>query len=563
MLKIIVNNQELNLGNLKGISLNYNPGLFENDSFEGSYSFPITVDNCPQNDLIFGFQRKINALNKEIVEYPAELWHSGIQLATGIVKATQFTYKKTSCNFYLDNGEIFKKLNQTNLPDNDYGGYKPFVVKQLWDPATDDYVIYPVKNDSFFNETIFENDITEGSNYQNRFVNNNLIFGTLPSIVTPFPLLWRVLQYLFTNSGFNYIDTYFSSGVYRNINIYNTVDAQEHYTSNDIAAVRLNQVDIANHLPDIPTTEFLKAIQAFFNIRFYIQNNTVKVIDRTIIILSTAYDDLTSRLIGTITKTLTGINYNGISLSIVRDSNDTNVSNLPDISDIEVSIATVDPELIANPKPHDAYLLSTGFYLRYISENDYNGADNNYWFWYRYHYNYATAHLNANYCRQMGIYLGDRSFEINANLSCLPEPIFTDGNYNNLLPAYIPKVLQQGNTPLHKEITPFSLRLMQYRGRQNNVEEQTLPHGAYYNGNMELTAWWSYKNRWENYYNWYKEAIKEEYECELQLTASEIKNFDFSKKKLINGNLFFITNIQVQFTRSEVKFAKCTMIKAN
>ena len=59
MLKIIANNTVLELGSLKGISQRKNPGIFDLDSTDGSYSIPFSLDATDINNAAFGFPYKI------------------------------------------------------------------------------------------------------------------------------------------------------------------------------------------------------------------------------------------------------------------------------------------------------------------------------------------------------------------------------------------------------------------------------------------------------------------------------------------------------------------------
>lgn len=566
MLKIIINGSEVDLGNLKGITLKYNPGLFELDSFQGSYGIPFSLPENSINSKIFQFQNKINSTIREIKEYAAEIWHSGILMATGTVKASKFPYKSINCNFYIDNGGLFKSLNEKNLPEFNYGGAKPFnPVRYAWNTELDDYVIYSVRNKKYFKDTIYEDSIDNIETIQNIFINGFLsVFSTRGSIVTPFPLLWRVLKYLFEYLGFIYTDNFFTTTINKCINIFNTNNALNQYyvtvDGNEYLRNAFPQtVDIANHLPDISGTEFLKAIQNFFNIVFYVQGNKITVIDRKNIIDSAEYDDLSLKHLNYFQKTVNELNLEGVSMNIQIDPNDENVSSLPDVSGYDITETNSQYVFLSPGTPNQVYLYNAGFanYQRYMNYNELEPEyPDKYWLW----YNHAVGFEPEIYGMQTGIYLGKKEFEININLSCLPNHSTTEiyNSYTN----YMPVVAQQGNSGEHKEKTPFSLRLMQYRGLQNDVDGQRMPHGSYYNGTMSITAYWSYYQRWKTFMDWYREAFKETFETEFNLTASEIKNFDFSRKKKIDGNLFFVLNMDVQLTRTEIKPVKCTLVKS-
>jgi hypothetical protein len=574
MLKILANNKELDLGSIDGIELSINPGLFEMDSFEGSYAIPFSIP-IKTNAHIFNFANKISNAQREIIELEGEIWHSGIRMATGLISASIFEEPdEINCNFYVDNGLLFKQLNKTNMPQNNYGGRKPVEFKTnqdgvtYWSVDDDNYVIYPVKNLNYFKGTHYENwTLGDMYKFQNYYNNKVLVtVGVGPSTVTPFPLLYKVLRYLFINLNFEYQDNYFDQNVVmRGINIFNTNDAiTSEYVLNSGNLLRtLYQVDLANHLPDIPSTQFLKSIQAFFNVVFYVKHNMVKVVDRLAMIQDSSFEDITDKLVGYYTKTINDVSFDGVALNFELDQKDLNVASLPDVSKIkDIDELYILPNDITNPYPYYTVLVPFVFaaYSQFINSKDLDpeSVDDD-WFWYPYSFEYPSGQKRDEYCAMMGYYFGKKEFNINANLNTLPSQIFADPD--ETFDYYFPKVLQQGNGVYHTDKTDFSLRLMLYTGIKN-VEGQLRPHGSYKNGSMAITAYWSYQNRWEEFIAWYKEAVKEDYEMYFQLNASEIKNFDFSVKREVNQNLFFVKSMQVQLTRTEIKPAKCTLIKA-
>jgi len=568
MLKIIVNSQEVDLGSLRGITLKFNPGIFDNDTTEGSYSIPFTLPASDINNIIFGFAYKMGS-DKEVVEFTAELWHSGIKMKEGTIKATKFTNTSISCNFYIDNGGLYKDFNEKSLPENDFGGYKNWYWKQFWNHVEDEFVLYQVVNKKYFEGTLAYSSLNSYGNRHNYFFNGDFGFREDEgSIITPFPLLWRTLNALFINKGFRYFDSFFSQGDYQRLNIFNTTNAieSENYPSGEYNYTRnvLTRYNIANHLPDMPTGDFIKAIQNFFNVKFFVRDDKVQLLDRPALLDVSNYQDLNDKLINNYIRELTEITYDGIAFSIKRDQNDENISGLAEASENDnITETSIDPFLIEGI-PYKTVVLAQHYYpsyYKYINQRDIipdDPSDN--WYWYVWPYQFGQTDMHKNHGQQQGLYLNNRELEINLGLSGLPYVDFGESSpvyYSN----YFPRVSQLGNSYQHATKTPFSLRLMIYNGVQL-VEGVSQPHGTIEHGQMSITSSWSYHKRWGNYLEWYKEAIKENYEQKLNLKASEIKNFNFAQKKLIKGHLFFIKDMQVQLTRTEVLPATCNMIKA-
>jgi hypothetical protein len=360
----------------------------------------------------------------------------------------------------------------------------------------------------------------------------------------------------------------------RTLNIFNVNNAIKHYyeTVGDFTYLRnkIETVDIAEHLPEMVTTDFLKAIQGFFNIVFYVQNHIVRVVDRTAMVASTEHDDLTDNLVGYIRKELTGNAYDGVKFSIKRDSNDNNVSNIPDPSDLDdITETGTYPGSLSSGAPNQAVVFRDNEpsykdgslqYWYYANFGRHNNGDQDYWVWLSWPKEFTYTGQQRAFSRQCGFFLGKQELEIDAGLSCVADKIL-DNFPDNFYDDCIPKCNMKGNCGQSTTKSGFGLRLMQYRGVQPNVESKTLPHGSWYRDDMSVDAYWSWKNRWESFAVWYREAVKADYDAELMLTASQIKNFDYSRKKLINDSLFFVTSMEVSLGRTRVENVKVKMLK--
>ena len=286
------------------------------------------------------------------------------------------------------------------------------------------------------------------------------------------------------------------------------------------------------------------------------------MLDRLKIINSTEYDDLSDRVVSDYTKdTSEDAEPDGVSINLQPDDNDENTNNIEDVPegyvyDTHQVIDTLEPV------PYRVGLSWTldnyGRYYVYKNAMDWGHTDN-YWYWFPIQNETQQSISLTMLDNQRGLFLGNREFEINANLNSVPLHLQGTTIYDQ--ENYMPKVKMPGNSYQHRQFNDFSLRLLLYAGVRD-VEGTVMPSADITYGDVTINAFWSYNHRWKEYIEWYKKASRETYEIELKLSASEIKNFDFSRKKLINGQLFFITNMQIQLTRNEIKPVKCTMIKA-
>jgi len=329
MLKLIINNQEVELGSLNGIEIQNNGGFFDFNSITGSYTIPFNLPITPRNNLIFDFPYKVNVNSKEIRLFDAEIWHSGIIVLKGIIEASEFDYDEFSCTFFPNNGTLIYQIKEEILNKLTLGGTLYVDLnKTLYDINTDLYVLYPVKNE-YFNKDNFSFFPGSGNNYQNEWNNSTKKFKTSPVILTPFPLLWQVLRMLFESLGFKYEDNYFTSDDLKAINIFSI--------KNTVVSLQPGPFNLAEQLPTITVGEFIISIQNYFNCFFNVKNNTVICIDRNSVINSRdTYIDFSTKIVDNYKKTIKK-GETGFHFKVKKEESDTNISDIKDFSKYENS----------------------------------------------------------------------------------------------------------------------------------------------------------------------------------------------------------------------------------
>jgi hypothetical protein len=585
MLQIIVNDQEVDLGDLKGITLQYNSNLFEFESVQGSYSIPFNLPLSPRNRLIFEYIEKPANTNSDIRKYDCEIWHSGLLIISGTIDADIYENKNINCAIYVDSGGFYNKLKEHQLHEHQIGGDQKFELKSEYDYLIDDFVLYPVSNRNFFrniglNEALFYN-LENHQNYYDTILEEFSISDSRPTAITPFPLLYKVLKHIFNGLGYRYIDDYFVDD-YKRINIFNTINLIN-FTTEDIGGGVIKLINflpedynLANHMPHINTDEFLISIQNFFNIFFLVQGQTVTVIDRKTILTESAYDDYSDMVPNEFRIQIIEPLASGYRLKVEVDDNDeqlTWVTNYGDADNINYDAVPFTYFTFDYVGTYSHCLNKTVYQYQVLPE--YVGV--NVYFDYNTQLlpidiTYEKANRNLNYFQSFSN--EDKGFDINLKITTL-----SDYNVYNLEEPYcdndyvspysnvhkIPYVLYYGNTFQRiDEFQPFNLRLMMYvmiGETKPDGDEATEPYGSQEFGDIEISAHWSYFNRWADFIAWYSEASKCEYEAEIILKASDLKNFDFTRKKLIQGSLFFIKSLKVQFTRESIAPAKAVMLR--
>jgi hypothetical protein len=586
MLKILIDNSEADLGEMKGITLQYNGNVFEFESLEGSYTIPFNLPLSDINRIIFGYPEEPDNADSDIREFDAEIWHSGLLIIKGTIKADLYENKNINCTIYVNNGDLYTKLKEYQLHEHEIGGDQTFVLEREYDYETDDFILYPVYSRNYFRNLGFNESLFYAlENHQNFYDTGEKEFffsDERPTAITPFPLLYKVLQYLFNGLGYRYQDAYFVDD-YKRINIFNIQNLVT-FTTRDIGGGVIKLVNVlpadynlAYHMPHINADEFLISIQNFFNIFFLVQDKYITVIDRKTMLTESDYDDYSDMVLGEFKIQLIEPLPSGYRLQVEADENDAQlewVTNYGDEDNMDYAEEAFDFFTSDYVGKYTHCLDKTVYQYQlapeYVGSNlyfDYNTqllpSDTD----------YLKANRNLNYFQSFSD--GDKGFDINLKITPLSDYDFAvnlESPYcdNDFVTPYtnvhnIPYVLYYGNTYQSSNgFKPFNLRLMMYVMIGETKPDEDIasePYGCQEYGDIEISAYWSYFNRWKEFIAWYKEAMKREYEIDINLKLSELLKFNFTRKKLINNSLFFVKSLRVQLLRDRVLPARATLIK--
>jgi len=673
MLKITINTQEVDLGDLSGIELQMNGGIFEFDTIVGSYSIPFSLPVTPRNNAIFNSPSNLNSADNTVREFDCEIWHSGLMIVSGKISASEFTDTEFSCSLFVDNGYLYSNFKDKMLNEHRIGEEYLSVdmTKVVYDTETDLFVLYPVYNQYFFKNQIGFKPNNGQNHLQNRWNFDTNKFHLANNMLTPFPLLHQTLKFLFLSFGFNYVDNFFT-GIYKNINIFSIHSTQ--------SLTGPGMFNLCEQLPTMTISEFIIAVQNYFNIFFMVKNGKVTVVNRNDMMNSLLFDDYTDKKITGHSKTLSK-KKSGFILSVKKDENDTLIKSIADVAEIEDSniylslpvVATLNkvifvdgfiyigkttesspdvPIWVKQVSPEAQTMVQTitvigsvtgiqGFvgyvYVEISGEkvtpspyeilvevalndtdvmiaqkiraaigfpvtSNYNvsGADANIIITQKvgniedttFNISYkapfitgltdvalsVTSFTNTfdnslSFASQNSYFDGARETEINLGIT----PLSSWGWSDDYIPYLknIPWVEMIGNrhSVFGSSKNKCGLRLSIYKGLQNGVSiykdgltyadnfpwsHQGFPSDTYY-----ISAKGSYENHWKSFLPWFQDTMTEEFEMEINLSVAEIKNFDFSRKKLIGNNFYFIKSFSVQLTKTEILPVKCILIKGN
>ena len=425
----------------------------------------------------------------------------------------------------------------TYLPDDDTDGIG------YWDPVPAFWLTNPIIN---------EPNLTGNMN------------PAVGKVLTPYPFLYKIIRYLFSGLGYSLQDYVFSTMPLKYLTIFNLNDASDYeigFGSTNITNPAYPfDINLKNHLSDISVKEFIKALQNYFNVVFIFKNNTVIVKKIDDILKSTTYNDYTLKSVDFYNKEL---NYTktGVAISWNLDANDEFVKDINRIAEGNVyaffdSLPTGD---VAGTTFGDVYVFTppTADYSSFfdIKTTQVIGGNELQILWESIQGNGVlptnSVHLFQNY------YETGKELAVETNISTL-----YDGN--ETVPTVYPECRQTGNSTvnLDKKIKN-SFRLLFYKG------DETIDIGLFSKGGRfakDSDLYLGFYGPKGIIYNFWRHTIEYHKRLEyfidrdFKLSASEIKNFDFSKKIRVSQEIFLVTELSVKFSNKGISLSTLKLL---
>lgn len=291
MITIKVNDQALELPDDFSLTWNGKSPVF-NDI--GSFSFPFKLPYSARNAAILNFKNRVsNAVNFFEV-FPGEVFYNGIPFFSGTVKIRIANAGNFEATFYVNEGDFYYKLKNKTLQDVDFGELTFYDEQQrlVYINACKDK-IYPervvafpeVYNPTYFEETPTDTPLLYFNYYTGGLVINNLTTLSNRTVIVPMLYVRYVLTKVFEYLGYTLIDIFFNNAVFNSLVLFNSVDCNSgpsgYFPDYDLSKLLFNY-----HVPRMSLGDFIKGIETFFNIRFFVNNTnrsvTIKSLDNVV-----------------------------------------------------------------------------------------------------------------------------------------------------------------------------------------------------------------------------------------------------------------------------------------
>ncbi len=569
MLQLFINNIEIDILPSTSINMKLINPMFQYDGIQGSYSMPFNLPATPKNNRIFDYPHKLTKKTHEAIKLPIEIAHSGVgRMKTGTISAKKTNTGTFDCDTRIDGGAMSDKVADSMLNEYFYGGPQEFTGTVPYENT--DYAIFPVTNMFFWKDTQWD-----GEAFIDTVINSHNLTGNVNpakgKAIVPFPYLHKILRYLFNDLGYAFEDYILSTPPLKFLTIFNLNDSSVYpETPNselDLIPEWPFNIDLKNHLPDILVKQFLKDITNFLNITFVFKDSKVTTIKNDDFLTSTSYIDLTNKAEYSYNKYFVD-KTEGCNITWTLDADDNTqkdigtideantfyhsetlgeipITSEMQIGDVAISQFAGGPfEYIRHFQILESMIVDFNHVLKYWNNLEGNGPV----------IDSIGVGLFQNYL-QTG-----KGFLANTNISTVHDG---DGGGSTVI---YPECEQTGNFILNR-INPVNnaFRLLFYKG-----ETEADTPGNYYGvgGRMSrdeslYLGWYGQQgiihNYWRHTIAW-KQQIDHYIEMNIQFSASDIKNFDFSKKIKIGQDIFIIAEIDVTFTQNKISLAKCKLL---
>jgi hypothetical protein len=540
MIELKIDNTNLEIPEGFTISIEYSSGIFNFESIQGSYSLPFNLPKTVVNNRLLDFPASLSYSIQTVRKFDAQLWINGILMHEGKLEVTETSEEIFTCTFKFDHGSFASENADILISECELGGEQDWTWRTEYNNTNSDFALPMFLNNSFAANSVIDASIYDPENLQiNRYLSasNQYIFKyyldtfgerDFYTPVCPFPYLYRIIEYLFSYLGYNLLSNFFDTETdLKKIVIYSITDAQQSTTyyneSTEYQHIvyALDTYDLKNHVPEISIHEFILNLKNYFCVDFNFKDDEVQINCISDYINSTDYIDITSKVLDYEQKYFTEAKA-GFSIEY-------------SMTDEELTAKDVKKYYLKELIIYEGGGFPTGTIgdLLY-GENDYYSV-----FHYYTYYKPTLINLDLIWLELENRYKSNyysnytTDFAFTTNISQW-EDIQTD----------------EGNSLFHNEKKSFTtLKLAMDVGIKS--EYGNVPRVYMADGDLTLYYWAAkgiFKKFWKPFTDWYFN-IKYQLDKKVLFTLADIKKLDFTKKYLINNNLYFIDNVKVVINR--------------
>jgi hypothetical protein len=509
----------------------------------GSTSYPFKLPATPRNNIAFGFRNRIANTNSVYNEFNGSVYWNGILLFSGTTKIKLANSEYFEGYLLEGSGDFNYKRKADTMQDIDYGeisfdddNQRYNYIKSCIDKVYPERVVgFPrIKNKQYMTTEPTDPDL----HYFNQYYYSNLIYyWTLQNnrpLVVPMVYFKHVLAKLFEHLKFSLTDEFFAKDpVFNSLMLYNSVncnrdneygDPQSSFFSYDLSKLVYNY-----HVPRMTVNDFITAMESFFNVRLFINTTTktARIVSVDEIIRSKYLYTLPSRVISISTEPQTEIS--GFNLKMTMRTSDElyNYFKLQETDFLGRFKTPVERFENLNPWPRSDYfdirwVNQEGKYYGLTVENGWRPLSDQFFTYYG-KFTYIFKNSNES---------------ISTRASTLMHDVNDDNNV--VIGSSMSDWKNVGMILFFKDFMNTPAEHQKAVGR-NSLGSQSLLFG----GESGLI-----NNHYKAFLD-FRMSTKM-VKITIQLGVSELKEFDFSKKYIINGMPYLVGSVLVTIKRDRI-----------
>jgi len=566
VIKIYNNNwEEIDLYKDSSISFQYNSSIFNFEKIAGDYSLPFKVPASINNKRIFNYPNRLSNISQSEKKLDCEIYMNGLLLHIAIISVTQTDNSNFHCNIKFNVSDFSAKYKDKMLHEQDLGGEQDWVWRNDYNPENSDFALPEIYNPDFFLNSSIESypakkyiiNIYDAD--EEKYVLETIIDNTSSIIIpiVPFPYLFKILNYLFQELGYT-VDNYFeSTDELKKLLIYNTKNIVK-YTQKTVPRLAWEQIitkiKLNEHVPVITIKKFILSLKKYFCLDFSFKNNHLKIIPIKNYLINNSFINISDKELLDEKKNFQS-KKNGFEIQFETDSDNYQINEdvrkliKKNFSD-EVLTIPASPEigdiihLIEDPNFKE---LGSFIQYKYVETNGY----------------YYYSWVNINSAKKDHNYFSEIKPELifNTNISYLNQESYDEG-----VPIKFRRsisVRQQGNSQFHGLFQEFNLKLC-FQGYNEGISVYYPTASSI--GDSFSIDFWGLKSvtriYWKEFTDWYL-SIPYKLNKKIKFSLSEIKHFDFSRKYLIDNQLFFIESFKVTMkVNGDIGLCDCILLPA-
>ena len=548
MIALKVDSQPLDMADDFSLTLKFTSPVFNS---VGDHSYPFKIPATPRNQKILGWKHRVENAADAFREYDAALEVYGILIQTGslkIRKASADTYEGT---LYMSKGDFFYRLKKDTMQDIDFNA--PFDFESEEDKivyinylADKTYPESPICFPQILNEKYFDDQPSDSRlNYMNWYdsglIKSSYLVGgeNTPSVIVPMLYLRYVLEKIFAGIGYEFDDQIFSTDEeFNTLGLFNLVDCNTDFLAAGYFSYPKKEILFNYHVPTMSLNDFLSGIENMFNVRFFVDMLLKKVTLKTVdsIIRSQEIVEFSSDVLSMSAEFET--EFTGLTLKMNPDTDDLAYTELKTYYEAQKSHIKDPVDKVSDLNPFPASINAD---IRFVLEKRI----------------YYMFYLNE-WVQAAGIYgVASQVYEL----------AFAGGS-KKFDTKFSPLFMHDSGEPddaavvgcarsSWREVSPklFFTRYINNGGSDKRlIARPVLTRNLLYYSNG---LWFGNDDIgiFNKYFKSYYDLMIDSRLVKMtkQITYLELRSFDFSRKYMINGMKYLISEIQVQITNKGIR----------